>query len=235
MQRKDLYYVICIGLLLIALFVRGCNNKPNTESVTQKTAYKYITDTIEVDKGFEEKYNEMLYLYKKAKQTPPLTVTYYKTLDPENIYIEKIPDSILLKIDSLEQRILISNKYLKNFPKADKLISFDLQKDSLKITTLNISGQTIKKDYPLYFNLFKYSWYDNELHNIKTKDLTKTKKNILNQLYLNGGYDFINQKPTIGGEYFILLSRFKIEAISEFTIEPTPKLSAGAKLGYRLF
>lgn len=231
---RDTFFVITIIILVIVLMFKSCNDK--TEAVTKtRNLYKYKTDTVYVNSEYKDKYQNLVKYYsRKGKQTPPKTITVWKTLNPENILIEKVPDSILVIIDSLNQMLAISDAYIKNFPKNDKLVNFGLKLDSLNITTINIEGETKTKDYPLYLDRFGYQWYDNELHHYDVKQKGKL-KNKFNQFYINGGYDFLYQKPTIGLEYFMILGKFKLGANSNLILQPETKINLGLNLGYRLF
>lgn len=231
---RDTFFVIVIAMLLIALIFKQCNRE-NETVIQTKNLYKYKTDTVYVNSEYKGKYENLVKHYlKKSKSTPPKSYIIWKTEDPKYITIKKVPDSILLKIDSLNKKIAISDSYIKNFPKNDKLINFGLKLDSLNITTINISGNTITKNYPLYLDKFSYQWYDNELHHYDIKNKKKL-KNIFNQLYINGGYDFLFKKPTIGAEYFIIINKLKLGVNSNIILQPETKVNLGVNLGYRLF
>ena len=230
---KDLFLLIVIGILSIALMFKQCS-EPQVITKT-KDVYKYKTDTVYVNNGYKEKYDEIVKLYnKKSKVTPPKTVTIYKDSKPNDIVIYKIPDSLSLQIATLKRRINIADNYIKNFPKNDKLIDFKLIKDSLNITTLNIDGITSKKEYPLYLDLYGYSWYDNELHNFKVKN-NVINKNRFNQMYLYTGYDLLKQSPALGLEYYLIINKFKVGANSMLLINKDSNFVLSINIGYRLF
>ena len=231
---RDTFFVITIAILVIALLIKSCGN--DRQVVTQtKNLYKYKTDTVYVNSEYKGKYENLVKYYsRKGKVTPPKTVTIWKQGNTEYITLEKVPDSILVHIDSLNHKLAISDQYIKNFPKNDKLVNFGLKLDSLNITTISIDGVTKTKDYPLYLDKFGYQWYDNELHHYNVKQKSKL-KNKLNQFYINGGYDFYYQRPTIGAEYFIIMDKFKLGANSNLIIQPETKINLGLNLGYRLF
>ena len=231
---RDTFFIVVITMLLIALIFKQCNRE-NQTVIQTKNLYKYKTDTVYVNSEYKDKYEKLIKDYsKKSKPTPPKSYTIWKTEDPKYITIKKVPDSILLKIDSLNKKIAISDSYIKNFPKNDKLINFGLKLDSLNITTININGNTITKNYPLYLDKFSYQWYDNELHHYDIKNKKKL-KNTFNQLYINGGYDFLFKKPTIGAEYFIIINKLKLGVNSNIILQPETKVNLGVNLGYRLF
>lgn len=229
---RDTIFVIIIAILLISTFFRGCKQ----EDIENKPMYTYKTDTIYVKDTYQKRYEALLNKMDKlgSQVTPPKTITYYQTLNPAGIVIEKIPDSMLVLIDSLNQRIAISDKYIKNFPKNDKLINMGLLQDSFNITTIDIEGKTKTQEYPLYLDKFGYQWYDNELHHYSIKP-KKEFKNVFNQFYINGGYDFLYKTPTIGAEYFILLNRFKVGANANITLQRETKSNLWVSLGYRIF
>lgn len=227
-------FVIIITILVCVIFFRDCSGK-GSGSIGNKTVYAYKTDTIHSKINYDLIYYQVMkaMLKKGALITPPKTITYYQTSNPKNITIEKIPDSILVYIDSLKNKIAISDAYIKNFPKNDKLVTMGLLKDNLNITTLDIDGKTKTQEYPLYLDKFGYQWYDNELHHYEIKP-KKEFKNVFNQFYINGGYDFLLKSPTIGAEYFILLNKFKIGANAQVILNKETKANAGVTLGYRI-
>lgn len=235
MNNKDKYYIVAISVLAIMLMVKTCKGDlQNSDQADVINNYNYKTDTLKLNEALD-KIKDFDKLYRKYLNTPPKIITYYNTTNPSNVSVQKIPDSLLVIMDSLNKRLSISDKYIKNYPEASKLINFNLSKNSLDITTLNIDGTTFKKDYPLSFTEYKYAWYNNELHHIKNTDKEPKLKNRLNQFYMNGGYEPILGKPLLGAEYFLILNRFKLEGNTNFTIDTEPQLRAELKLGYRLF
>lgn len=235
MQNKDKYYIIAISVLAIMLIAKTCKGDLQKQSQSDViNNYNYKTDTLKLNETLQE-IRDFKIMYKKYSSTPPKLVTYYNSTNPSNVSIQKIPDSLLVILDSLNKRLYISDKYIKNYPEASKLINFNLSKNNLDITTLNTDGTLFKKDYPLSFTEYKYAWYNNELHHIENKDKEPKIKNRLNQFYMNGGYEPLMGKPLIGAEYFLILNRFKLEGNTNFTIDTEPQLRAELKLGYRLF
>ena len=136
----------------------------------------------------------------------------------------------------LENLVKISDKYIKNYPTADKLIDFELNKNLLDITSLNIEGNTKRQKYPLDLNKFNYYWYNNTLnYEIRDKPYVEPTKNIWNQLYINGGFDLLNQAPKAGLDYSLRLKRFRIQTEASTLFLPTgAKLYGEVTLGYRL-
>lgn len=231
---RDTIFVILIGILIIAAIIKGCKGDEK-DKVINNNPYIYKTDTIKSTENFKELYDKMVKkLDEKSNVTPTKTVIYYQTPNPKNISIEKIPDSLLVYIDSLKNKIAISDAYIKNFPKNDKLITMGLEKNNLNITTLDIEGKTKTQEYPLYLDKFGYQWYDNSLHHYEVKQ-RKDLKNVFNQFYIYGGYNVISKTPNLGAEYFILLKRFKLGANANVTFEKQSMTNFGFTLGYRVF
>lgn len=224
MNNKPLYIII-ITLLILYGFEKF--KKPTILKESEKHYY-YETDSV-----FKNKYFELQKAFNK--KTPPLIVT--KWLKPEkgkNNIIEKIPDSIIIYITDLEKRLSISDGYLKNYPDANKLISFDLKLDSLSITTLDIKSNIFTNKYPLYLKEFNYKWVDNSLSHKKYK-YKNGKKTSFKELYFNIGNDLINDQQFVSLEHNLKLGRIKFNTEFIGNLKKTNQSEFKVKIGYRLF
>lgn len=237
MEKNTNIYIVIIGLLLLVIILKDCTAR---RPVVIDNKYNYTTDTVYSKKQYEDMVKRIKGLEKILRETPPKKVVYYPVDNPGSTIIEKIPDSLLVYITDLTRendslRVAISDKYIKNYPTASKLINFKLTLDNMDITTLDINGQLAEANYPLYLNQYEYYWVDNTLkHNEVPQKKVKT-PNQWNQLYFNGGYDFLNNKPLIGVDYYKTFYKFRLGAEANITVEPDPQLRTQLKLGYRLF
>lgn len=225
MRDSRIYLLAIIGILLIIIWYSGCNNKP----IPGKLEYKYKTDAIYGDQPFKPSTNI------KEKTKPLILIEWKKVRVPYKV--EVIPDSLKLLIRNLEDSlasIIIDKEFLTNFPKASKLINFDLFHDTLNITLMGIDGKTKSHIYPMDFHNYKYQWYDNELHHKESKYKDKKDNAKFKQLYLDGGYDFFNQSPLLDMNYQINMGRLRLTASSGMYINSNPQLNAQLKMGIRL-
>lgn len=238
MQKHNYFYLVIIGVLATMIMLKDCKGR---EPVQVDVKYQYETDTTWMKEHYRKFTDRVKDLEAKLEKTPPKEIRYYPTPNPDNVTIEKIPDSLLVFIRDLKNendslRVVISDKYIKNFPMADKLIDFRLTQDSLDITSLSIAGETRQQNYPLYLGLFEYYWEDNTLHHKKRDNpLTPSKGTPWNQLYIEGGYGFFNEAAEIGLDYSKAFGKFRIRLNTNITLEKNPQLFGTAKLGYRLF
>lgn len=236
MQKSSIFLLAIIGLLVLILMVERCGDKP--EPINENVYNTYTTDTTHFNRAYRTLLEEVKGLEERLEETPPTEVRYYTTPNPEMVTIEKIPDSILVYIGELEERleIAISDKYIKNYPNADKLVDFQLTRDLFDITTLTIAGETKESRTPLYLDQYNYYWDNNTLyHERREKPYTPPNQNVWNQLYIEPGYDLLHQAPRLGLEYDVKMGRFKIstETYTLFHTNGT-QLYGNAKLGYRL-
>lgn len=237
MRTKDIYSGIAILTLLILLGLSHCNRK----TIVVPDPYDYVTDTIRIDKEYEEQLYKQIAELKEENQVlreaPPKIVREYITPDPEYIDVEKIPDSIILYMRHLETRIAISDKFLKNYPEASKLINFNLNRDELSLGLLTIEGNTFEKTYPLYLDTYDYAWFDNKLHYYETsvkKPFISGNKRVSDLIaYID--YRFLDKTPKLELEYSINLNRFKLRTSTNYIFRENDPFEIQAGVGYRLF
>lgn len=236
MRTRDLYPLLVIITLVILLILSHCNRKP----IIIPDPYNYITDTIYIGQEYVDKLEkEITELKKKNKvlrEAPPKTVKEYLASDPIEVEVEKVPDSIILLIKDLETRLAVSDKYLKNFPEAYKLINFNLNQDELSLGLLNIEGNIFENSYPLYLSLYDYAWFDNKLHYYETSRRTPTPSTSrLSDLILYVDYQFLSQEPKLELEYSLNLRAFRLRFSTNYTLREIQPFEIQAGLGYRLF
>jgi len=225
--NANIFLLSLIALLVVLLSLEKWSNRKN--DIIKEVTHEYITDTTWINKYYELK-------KKYDKKTPPLTITkWLKPKAPKDVIIEKIPDSIIILIESLNKKITISDEYIKNFPKADKLIDFSLSRDSLDINTLNIEGDINKLKYPLFLDNYSYQWYNNKLHNSKYKKHNKRKSLDFSQLYINTTYDYFNKYNTLGIDYHLILGRFRLKLDYNMILQTEPnQFRFDMGVGYKL-
>lgn len=235
-KNKHNIYIAIIGLLVLVLALRECEHRPPVID-----HYHYITDTIYSTEPYDKVMEKLMAMEKTLKKTPPKEVIYYPVDNPVEVEVEKIPDSLLVYIKNINAendslRIAISDKYIKNYPTANKLIDFKLELDRLEMTTLNIKGDLAKASYPLYLTDYEYYWMDNELRHreIKKKKVKELGQN-WNNLYFDIGYStMFDGTPFTGLEYQKEFSRIRVAVTTELLIMNNPQLRADVKVGYRL-
>lgn len=225
----SLIILILIGLLIIEKW----QNRNKVSEI--KSYYEYRTDTLMAKKYFELKarYGDL---------TPPITITRWLKPEPGKdgkdgkvVVVEKVPDSIILIIGKLKERLAISDGFIQNYPRNHKLIEFNLNKDSLDITLLNLDGLVSTNKYPIYLDNYEYQWLDNKLTNSKF-ETTRTKNKLdLSQLYLDTGYDYLTKNNTLGLDYSVKLGRLKVGTDFDMILQETPnRFKVNFTVGYKL-
>lgn len=219
---------LILGVILtwvILLFCcKGNFSKPKVE-------YIYKTDTLYVDKPFE--IHDTL-----IKITPPRYITYYKdTGSYKNITVEKIDTNLLVRIHELEDSIKIHENFLKKHPFASKLLELELQKDSLILTTMDITSQVESKIYPIDLNFYGYQYSDNVLRHDTLKSNIKPKKNkslFKKSLLIGGSYSILNKVPLVILEYPLTYRQVRLSLESTASLETTPNLNIYLKALYKI-
>lgn len=235
MQKSHNLYLAIIALLILVLAIRECRHRPEVID-----HYNYTTDTTYSKKVYEEMVTRLKGIEKQLVKTPPKEVIYYPVDNLKEVVIEKIPDSILVYIRDINNendslRIAITDKYIKHYPTADKLIDFKLASKQMDITTLNIKGELKEATYPLYLDQYEYYWVDNNLSHRRVKQKAESSAGQWNQLYFNVGYEFMTNRPEIGIDYNKTFGKFRVRLATDITLEENPDLKGRVILGYRLF
>lgn len=213
-----------IGVVVTLLFLKRCDGNHTSGS---EEIYKYKTDTIFTKKGFTVS-NPF------SKTVKPRTVIIYK--DSISLrYIEIIQhDSIfIVKDNKNHDSTIVSEDFLKKFPKSRKLLSLDLSKDTLNFTTMGIDAQVTTHVYPIYLDKYQYRYLDGSLTMDKVKGKNTNKVN-WGEVYINGGYSVLIKQPLATFEYQNQLNRLKLSLEASSTIQNQPQFNAVIKLGYRI-
>lgn len=232
-EKGNRKFITVIGVIIIGLLLSSIiNDCSGGDVIPPRVVYDYKTDTVYIDRGYETKYQEAIKEVEKWKTAPPKTVIKWKEPDLRDVIIEKIPDSLLVIIEEQKERIAIQDNYIKLLPKNPKLVDISLKRDTLGLNLLNIDGRVNSYIYPIDLSIYEYKWLEGDLKYTRTSTkTTKTKNNNFKNLYLNGGYDFFTQSPTLDLEYFIQAGRFKFETSAGLRLK---EVNANAKVGYRL-
>lgn len=234
MTKKDYFYIGLITILITGYVIQDIMDVDKTPN--PKILYRYIPQEVNINKPYSEVYDKEFKATKPKgeKTTPPKLTKNFKPED-NTIKIRKDSSKFILVDTVTNVEYKVDKEFISLFPYNDKLINFNLSKDTLSIVTLNSGGNITDKTYPLYFDNYNYRFYDNELHHYPNNSKQRTNlKNKYNQLYINSGYNFINQTPNVSLDYLINLGRFRIMAGSDLELR-TGNLNVNTKLGYRIF
>lgn len=228
-NKDNKWYIYCVFILIIIalLYFRGCG--PNV--IIEKEYWEdpnFVPDTI---KG------ETVYIERDAPKhyVKPKIVIQWKTPEKEFITIECDNDSLLKLVDSLGIELASVNKsFLTQFPNSSKLIGGTFELDTFKLDLLDISGNITTQIFPVNYNRFKYTYTNNKLGADKVKDTGKNKRKLHHSLYVNAGYDIINNMPIISSDYYIRYKKLQLDIEPRLTIESQPQLQLIGKLGILL-
>jgi len=156
------------------------------------TEYVYVTDTVWLDTVIVV--SEPYYIH-----TPPKTVIIYKTDSSSLDSLSLILKEKEIVIASLKDSISIHENYLKQFPSNPKILGMDLNKDSLSLGLLSISGQTQINSWPINLDRFDYRWvHGSDLSRHPTQS-PPIKERSQTQYFMGGGVDLLKTSPYILG------------------------------------
>jgi hypothetical protein len=127
----------------------------------------------------------------------------------------------------------INLEYLKQHPKASKLLSGKFTQDSLSLDLLNTQGSIESLRYPVSYSAFQYEYVEGTLRANPVKGKHKPPSKFTTRILAYGGYDPIWRSPLISGEYNVEYGRVNIKAEPIFYLNQNPKMFLQGKLGYR--
>lgn len=215
-------------IIILLLKIKGCSGKGKKEYWEDKD---FKTQIIKVPKPYFVKSPPNVITI-----PPHTTIKYLDNPEPNKIKCEN--DSLIRVIDSLGRLLaLINSKYLTQFPTSSKLVGGLFKFDTLKLDLLKTDGKIESFIYPTTYQKYNYLWKDNQMHAIpieSSTNLPKTKEKLNQAFYINGGYNFLNNKPAISADYYIRYRKFQINVEPKITIEQNPTLELNGKVGYRL-
>lgn len=206
---------------------------------TIRDAAYWRADSFKTDTVYLEKPYQVLIPYKEV--VPPKKITVYKYTEP-TLYL-KIQDSLLMIIDSLENRppIIIKPQFLTQYPEAPKLLGASFGKDSISLDLLNISGSIHREDYPVNYNVFKYQYVNNSFRAMELParlDINLPKKgNIISYsgTYLYYDHDMLQAEHQLSATSGFDIWKIRAMGWGQYRIKDQAKLSGGIRVGFRLF
>lgn len=232
------YFLVAVILLFLLLSVKECKRDQGLLPAQKEYLQEIITDTI-----YKSKYLALRKLY-DIKVIPKKLIIYDTVYVPTIEYVVYKPGDKDVTIKDTEpgsEEIKYDTRFLTLYPKASKLLEFDLDKETLKINTLTTTGELRTEEFRLFLDNANYQWYDNLLHR---SDFTEKKEKLKDRLsknisykglYFNTGYDLYSKQPLVGLEYNLEVYRFKLGAEINTTFQQENPLSSNVKLGYRIF
>jgi hypothetical protein len=194
-QKREPILVLII-IILLSYILASIFNKPNENTVKppywESSGFK--TDTIIASTTYYQKDTFKI-------QIPPITLvkwlrdTSYNSLRYNN-------DSLLYVVDSLNCELAnINTMYLLQYPVSPKLIGAKLKLDTMSFDLLNINGNITTSIYPTDYYNFEYQYINNTIRANKIKTNKPQNKTRYHELYVSGGYDLVQNKPTISTDY----------------------------------
>lgn len=175
-------------------------------------------------------------------EVPPHTVIIHDTVPDPHILVRM--DSLLRVLDSTNKKpeVPISLNYIKQYPKASKLIMASFKEDTISLSLLNIDGKITSNIYPVNYKSNDYLFLNNSLSTAKRKtraqldEASKTPFIVFDGTYINYKRDFINRADGIDADIGITLKdKLRFKGYGELWINGPQTNSAGLKVGYRLF
>tara|TARA_R110000803_G_scaffold14360_2_gene39911 strand:+ start:555 stop:1244 length:690 start_codon:yes stop_codon:yes gene_type:complete len=227
---KNIIIGIIIGIIIMLgtqYVIRGYN------PVIPKPKIEYIYKTNTITKYVPFKKDKEL-----DKVTPPKTIIkYIDTGSYHTITIKQIDTLLVVNNTSIEDSVKIHENFLKKYPMASKLIQLDLNKDSLRLTTLDISSQVNTHSYPIDLSFYKYQYSDNIIthDSLKIKPDKPSSKSIFPKSFLLGGsYSLVEKTPLVNVEYPITYRQVRLSIESTMSIETTPNLNIYLKALFQI-
>tara|TARA_R110001632_G_scaffold48342_3_gene121819 strand:- start:1914 stop:2600 length:687 start_codon:yes stop_codon:yes gene_type:complete len=226
---KNTLIGIILGIILGFIIYPLINT--NTLIPDNNLDYLYKTDTI-IKKIPFTVHDTLQYI------TPPRYITQYQdTGSYHTIIIEKVDSNILLKLHNLEDSIKIHENFLKKFPRSSKLLQLGLSKDSLSITTMDISSNVKTNNYPIDLEFYQYQYSNNLLRHdsleVKPKNLQQN-NNFNQSLLIGGSYSILKKTPLVHIEYPIIYRQVRLSLESTASVETTPKLNIYLKALFQI-
>jgi len=233
MKNTILFLLVLVVLLLSYNTYMGFKRQKEKPTIVN---YDYKTDFEKLDKTFEDKLDELRRELISYKNAPPKIIREY-TIEKPTYIIEKYYDSIIRITDTVTKSYYdVDSKFLTLYPNNSKLITFELKKDLLNLSTLNIEGQVLESSWPMDFNNYEYIYLNGNLSYNQIKNQSLRRKFDFTNIYLNAGYNFIGADVETSLIYQLDLSkRIRTTFEGRVNINNLDDNRALIKLGYRLF
>lgn len=188
-MNTTLKIISLIGILSLTFYLGFRSNKPEKPN----PHIKVVTDTVYISKPYPE-------IQVIRDTLKPERVMIYQTDSSrlKELELRIIQDSLHYSfvIEGLQEKIQISENFLKLYPQNPKLVEMSLFRDSLNLSLLGIDGSVYSEHYSLFYQDYNYHWAEGRLGYSKTK--YKPQEQRLSH-HFSAGFDFLREKPF--GEY----------------------------------
>lgn len=187
----------------------------------------YITDTVYITKYLKPK--------PLLDQVKPHIVKLYMSSE-DSMKLVRLNDSLQIVLSTTKpDTVYISDGFLTQFPKSPKLLSLDLQMDSLGLTLLFRDASIKGFLYPLQLSHYRYRFDETGLTAEKIKPTPSlVRPTLVSELYGFGGYELLTGSPHIGLNYSLRRSRIIFQNETKLTIENKPRLESAFRIGYQI-
>jgi len=214
-----LLFLLIVGIIIWDIFFRV---RPVSPPVVE---YRYVTDTI---------IDSVPYVVPKPYPvpTPPKIVVIYDSLKLDSMQLVLSEKNIIIL--GLKEQIAIHQNFLKQFPNNPKLLSLDLNRDTIGISLLQISGQIHEARWPMDFNRFNYRWdFNSGLTRIVTKP-PPIEKRLIPDYFVGGGVDLLWLSPYLSGRAEISWNKLRLHGTTELGFLRKEASSIKIGLEYKL-
>lgn len=222
-MKKTITWIIIIALIGLSFYLGYRSNEPEPLN----PHVKVITDTLYISKPYPE--TQII-----RDTLKPERVTFYLT---DSTRIKEL--ELKVKLDSqhysfiiqgLQERVEVSENFLKLYPRNPKLVEMKLFRDSLNLSVMDILGNVRQEKYNLFLQDYNYNWANGVMGYQRTRYKSQEPR------FTNYGgfnYDLIHQIPKI--EYqldfrFISTSFLYLRASQDLLFNERPNLQVGFKM-----
>lgn len=230
------YVLIGIALLVVGyLIYTFVIKKDNTVIQKPITPPRYKTE--EVIEAREYPDPDSLHT-NPGKKVNPITVIKWLPSKPTAVdSMAIINNYIALYLkgkDTPTQDVNIN--FITQYPNAVKLLTMDILKDSLQITTFNKEAEVKTEIYPLYLDSYNYHYVGTTLSSTEVGEKRVPRERLIwNKFYGNVGYDTYNKSALLGLEWNLTPGRVKFDVNADVLLRSENRVNINAKVGYRLF
>ena len=197
--------ILCVLVIILCLLLF---NRKFIDSGVDRT--EYVTDTFIVERPYK-----VPVPYKDTAK-PRVVIGWLSPKSNDSLIL--INDSLIRLLDSLGNlKYDINGDFLKLYPTSPKLISLELDIDTLSITTMGIQANVSTNKYPLWLLSEKYLWIDGTLTYKKVPHKNTPIKPYYLSLYPN--YSFYDKSLGIDARIGTnLLKWIQVEGTTGYTI-----------------
>lgn len=221
-MKTTIKIITIIGILALTFYLGFRTNK----SESPNPHVKVVTDTIFISKPYPE-----IKIIRDTLKPDRVTIYQEDSSRIKELELRILNDSLHYSfiIKGLQEKIEISENFLKLYPQNPKLVEMSLFRDSLNLSLLGINGQVYSEHYNLFYQDYNYHWSSGVIGYSKTK--YKPQEQRLSH-FICFGFDFLREKPF--GE-FQLDYRFNnnsfafLRASEVLLFNEKPRLEVGLK------